>query len=142
MVTIESVMRSCNNFFDRGSKHGTFTIRAGRLTDTSLPAKAPYIAIHGSAFHDGVHSTEKVLEGPDETFDGTVWILCPDPSFTNIVERISAYDDAAPIDGKMSESFGEYSYTRGAGALGPMTWQEAFREELRPYWRQFTEVTC
>lgn len=142
-VTIDSVMRTCNNFFERGSKRGTFTIKGGRLTDEALLSAAPYIAIHGSAFHDGVTSTTvEALDDMDETFSGTVWLLYPPKSFIEIAERISKYNDESPVDGKVSENFGSYSFTRGTGALGPITWQEAFLHELRPYYHSFTEVVC
>lgn len=141
-VTVGSVMRTVNNFFERVRYEGQFTIEGGRI---SLPVDLPdhaFIAIIGSAFHDGVHDmhTDYALPAPDETFNGIVYVLQPPVGFLMLCEEIAKYDEKTPVGALQSESFGNYSYTRASGQNGVKTWQEAFAAQLRPYRRMFTEV--
>lgn len=128
-------MRRVRNFFERERIEGTFTITGGVLAP--LP-DAPFIAISGSRWHDGVFPIG-ALPGdmPDEIFDGKVWGLHPPSDFLALCEAISAYDEKNPIGAYQSESFGPYSYTRGTAGNG---WEAAFAGQLLPYRRMFTEV--
>ena len=95
-VAIADVMRHVRNFFNRGFYRGEISITGNTL----LPAQAaPYVAIQGSAYHDGVYAViDGYLQGmadglPDETFSGLVWQLYPPADFIRICEQISAYDE-------------------------------------------------
>lgn len=142
-VTMEAVMRQCCNFFQRGYRDGTFTIKGNVLTPA---VDAGYVYISGSKSADGVYRlgyadkllTEEALE--DETFTGRVWALCPPPAFLALCEEIKTFDEKNPAGSLQSESFGSYSYSRGSGANGAATWQEAFFSRLAPFRRMFTEV--
>lgn len=141
-VNVEAVMRECKNYFERGYKDGVFTWRSGTLENTP---KAPFIFVSGSAA-DGVYRLSpsgkpEVKETPfDESFPGRVWKLYPPDSFLSLCEEISSFEAKNPAGAMQSESFGAYSYSRGSGAHGALTWQEAFASRLNPFRRMFTEV--
>lgn len=143
-VSVAAVMRHVRNFFERGWIDGTLVISGGVL---STPADAPYIAIAGSSYNDGVYRmiSGTVAERPlrDETFDGRIWLLYPPADFLDLCKDASTFDDKNPAGALKSESFGEYSYTRAAsgGTGGLHTWDTALSSRLRPYMRMFTEVS-
>lgn len=138
-VSMGSVMRHCRNYFEAGSYDGEITIEGGQLITPAL-AHGRYIAIRGSAWNDGVHQVGDALT--DEVFTGRVWVLSPPAAFVALAEEISAYDDKNPIGALQSESFGNYSYSRGsAGDVpGAAGWQGAFAGRLSDYQRLTSEV--
>lgn len=136
-VSIAAVMRHVRNYFERGFIDGEFTVSGGVLTP--MP-RAPYVAISGSVWHDGVFRVDQLRETPEETFTGRVWALHPPDDFVQLCEEIAAYDEKNPAGALQSESFGEYSYTRASGQSGVIGWQGVFAQRLTPYRRMFTEV--
>lgn len=142
-VSVAAVMRHVRNFFERGWVDGTLVISGGVL---SMPADAPYIAITGSSYNDGVY---RMLSGTvaerslrDETFDGRIWLLYPPADFLVLCRDASEFDDKNPAGALKSESFGEYSYTRASAGSGDLlTWETALASRLMPYRRMFTEVS-
>lgn len=138
-VSIAAVMRRVRNFFEREKIEGTFAISGGMLTPSP---NAPYWAISGSARYDGVWPENKLpIDRADETFEGTVWGLHPPDDFLALFEAIKAYDANCPAGSLQSESFGDYSYTRGgAGSNGGFGWESVFDTLLTPYRHMFTEV--
>lgn len=137
-VSVAAVMRQVRNFFDRGYMDGRFTIAGSVLSPA--PA-APWIAISGSLYNDGVYPLSGgFLAGvTDEVFTGRVWLLYPPKDFLDLCNEMSAYDDKHPPGAYQSESFGGYSYTRSAGDGG--AWQQAYKDRLTPYRHMFTEVS-
>ena len=143
-VSVAAVMRHINNFFEVGCISGGFAISGNAI----CPApESPWCYVSGSWLHEGLW---QVLGGklqgmqgrlPDEEFDGRVWLLKPPPDFLALCEEISSYDDKNPTGALISESFGDYSYTRSGSAATAKGWQAAFAERLSPYRRMFTEVT-
>lgn len=143
-VSIAAVMRRVRNYFERGYREGTFSIVGNVL---SPAVDAPMIAVTGSKYHDGVYaSVNGIMQGvesvkPDETFDGIVWKLYPPDDFLQLCEQISKYDDKNPVGAFASESFGDYSYTRGTDGKGGVAgWNNAFAASLASYRQMFTEV--
>lgn len=136
-VSIAAVMRHVRNFFERGCMEGEFTVSGGVLTPAP---RAPYVAIEGSAFNDGVYRIDELKKDRDETFVGRVWALHPPDDFVQLCEEIALYDEKNPTGSMQSESFGEYSYTRAVGQTGVIGWQGAFAQRLIPYRHMFTEV--
>lgn len=136
-VSIAAVMRHVRNYFERGFIDGEFTVSGGVLTPAP---RAPYVAISGSVWHDGVFRVDQLREHPEETFTGRVWALHPPDDFVQLCEEIAAYDEKNPAGAMQSESFGEYSYTRMGGADGAPGWIRVFSNKLHPYRRMFTEV--
>lgn len=140
--TIAAVMRHLHNYFERTRIKGEISIRGGVV---SPAVEAPYVYISGSAFHDGVRTLDKSTiqqdNHPDETFAGCMWELYPPDEFLAVCEEIAAFDGANAPGALISESLGEYSYTRATGKGGaPMTWEDAFAARLAPWRRMFTEV--
>ena len=143
-ISMETVMRRIRNFFQRGYAEGEHQIAGNVLTPAP---SAPWVAIRGSLYHDGVYQCcsgylQGVPEGkPDETFEGRVWLLHPPDDFVALVEEIKAYDARNPVGAYHSETFGDYSYTRGTDGNGAaVSWSDAFGPALTPYRRMFTEV--
>lgn len=142
-VTVAAVMRAVRNFFAGDPMAGEFAISGNGLSPA--PA-APFVAIKGSRYHDGVYElhdgylqTEICRE--DETFDGLVYPLHPPDDFIMLCREIDEYAEKNPAGGKASESFGHYSYTKASnGRGGLMTWQDAYADRLIPYRRMFSEV--
>lgn len=135
-VTIADVMRYCNNFFERELLEGDFAISGDGVLSPAVDA--PYIAITGSAYHDGVYARGETLTGPGEEFSGKVWLLSPPRHFIEMCKDIAAYDTAHPAGAPVSESFGGYSYAKRHGAE---VWTGAYAMALRGYMRMFTEVS-
>ena len=72
-----------------------------------------------------------------------MWLLSPPASFLALAKQISEYDDKNPVDALQSESFGAYSYSRGASGtsvVGAAGWRGAFAAQLRDYQRLTSEV--
>ena len=139
---LAAVMRHIRNYFERGRIDGVITITGGVVS----PAVAsPYVCIVGSAYHDGVHAvTGGAIDSalPDETFDGRVWLLYPPREIIQLAAEIAAFDATSPAGAMISESLGEYSYTRAHDwrTGGAATWETVFDPHLRPHMRMFTEV--
>ena len=139
--TVAAVMRHVNNFFLREAVEGVFTISGDGVLSPSVDA--PFIAVTGSAWHDGLYNSASDMKTDHkETFEGTVWALSPPAQFLDLCKEIEAYEAKNPTGAPVSESFGGYSYSRGtSGQSGcAITWREAFAEALRPYKRMFSEV--
>lgn len=144
-VSILSVMRSVRNFFHDGYREGLFQIVGNVI---SPAPDAPYVAITGSRQHNGVFACSPggILSGvpadlPSEDFTGKVWMLYPPDDFLALCEQINQFDEKTPAGALLSESFGDYSYSRGtSGNGGVQTWSEAFADQLAMYRRMFSEV--
>lgn len=151
-VSIAAVMRRVRNYFERERIDGTFTISGGVLEP--MP-DAPYIAISGSAWHDGVWPRD-ALDGAhdaddqlaletqteqNETFDGKVWGLHPPADFLDLCEEIVAFDAKRPAGSPQSEKYGDYSYSMAnANSYYAGSWEDVFSGQLAPFRRMFTEV--
>lgn len=133
--TIAVVMRHCNNYFEREKVEGEIVIDRDGVLSPAMDA--PYVAIKGSAYHDGVYRTQEVPGGIAERFHGEVWGLYPPVGFIALCGEIEAFAAKRAEGAPTGESFGGYSVSYGANAA---TWQGAFADRLRPYRRMFTEV--
>ena len=136
-VSIAAVMRHVRNFFERGCIEGEFTVSGGVLTPAP---RAPYVAIEGSAFTNGVYHIDELKKEQDETFIGRVWYLHPPEDFVSLCEESAKFDEKNPTGSMQSETFGEYSYNRATSNGNVQGWQMAFAQQLIPYRRMFTEV--
>lgn len=138
-----------NYFTYQGDKHfGDFSIVAGQIVP-SLTIPTDYIRIVGSHLNDGVHKRgQNGFELVDEgEFHGAIWIMSPPKDFLDLVEEIAAWQqknggvDSPAMSPFSSESFGGYSYSKGAsggGASGMSatnTWIGAFGRRLNIYRR-------
>lgn len=125
---LTQICQYLRNWFDRkadGSSYpkygGDFTITDGEI-DLEL-ASGTYIRIMGSLHNDGVHCYG---DGglTDETFEGNIWVMSiPKPvrdaaTWAENWLAINGGADSAANSPFASESFGGYSYSKGASASG------------------------
>lgn len=142
-VTVAAVMRHIRNFFQGEPVEGEYSITGNVLAPA--PA-APWVYISGSNYHDGAYQLiDGVLQGvsldaEDEDFDGIVWPLRPPPDFLALCDEIAAYDQKNPAGALQSESFGSYTYNRGASQNGRYDWQTVYAPMLSAYRRMFPGV--
>lgn len=147
-VSVGQVMRSIHNFFESGYRATSYTITNGVISPGELLAPGMYIAIVGSVFHDGVWKlgngltlTDHPESAPNETFYGRVWFLHPPKDFLDTCADIARFSAETPVSAVQSESMEPYSVTYKNGKNGGvLTWQEAYADELRPYYHMFSEV--
>lgn len=154
-VSVETVMRSINNYFETGYIQTTVHIENGVITPSTMLQIGEYIAICGSYYHNGVWKvgegftlTDCPADTPSETFTGRVWFLHPPASFLNLCDEISDFDTENPVGASRVESLGSYSYTKygytsegAATGGGAQTWQGVFSLLLAPYRHMYTEVS-
>lgn len=141
-MTLDTLCRHLNNYFDHDRQFGTFTIADGTMTIEGAQENQ-YVRIVGSVFNDGVY--QYPLSGlTDETFDGAIWLLAIPKIIVDMVGEIDDWQKAnadvlsSPYQ---SESFGGYSYTKASGGSSAnggsnvLTWQSFFKSRLDE-WRK------
>ncbi len=146
--TLTEICAYLNNYFMRRKWCGRFEISGGTLI---LPATTPdrqlkegqYFRIQGSDLNDGVYKyPETHLK--DEIFDGTITAMAVPETVIDLAGDIASWlelyggTDSQALSPFASESFGNYSYSKGAitggGATGnPNSWQAVFAPRLAPY---------
>lgn len=141
---LTELCQELKNWFDKERHIGTFTITDGNIdVDFLLPGQ--YFRIVGSVFSDGVYQYP-AQELPSETFTGAIWALAIPKEVLQLDEEISAWRakyeeiDSDAMSPYVSESFGGYSYSKGASnstASGGSTtsWKSAFKPRLN-LWRK------
>lgn len=116
------------NYFDRDQPkfYGKFEIVDGVVTslndgDMGM-ISGQYFRIIGSVLNDGVwRYPDSVLQ--DETFNGAVWLMAVPPELVKLSGEIADWQkayggaDSSAMSPYTSESFGGYSYSKGAGAV-------------------------
>lgn len=138
------------NFFDRGQPKlvGGVDIVEGKIRQTEfsdLIQANQYFRISGSVFNDGVYKYTQDLVLTDESFTGTIQLMAVPKEFLDLVSEIEAWQDkygsstSPAMSPYSSESFGGYSYSKGAngsenGASGS-AWQGVFGNRLN-HWRK------
>lgn len=144
--TLTKICEYLNNYFARNKEQGSFTIANGAIVNmpASLKLKeGQYFRILGSDLNDGVY-VYPVTGLKDETFDGALWSMAVPVTVIDLVadidEWLSLYGGAdSPANSPFnSESFGNYSYSKGSSVTGSSsvnTWQSAFGARLAPYRR-------
>lgn len=137
---IDEICAEVHNYFLSGTETGTFTIDGGRLDLPHFLQKGQYFRIIGSVFNDGVHCYDDELKLKDETFDGAVWAMAVPPTFLELCNEITEWQESkagqAAKSPFTSESFGGYSYTKATDDNGAgLTWQAVFAKRLNR-WRK------
>ena len=153
---LETILTHLHNWFPlKDGKHeGTFEIVSGAPAVGFLQP-GQYYRVRGSVFNDGLHRRPTASDATetggaelfgdgsehspqDEVFTGEIWALAVPDAVIALAQEIAAWREKNPETDKMSESFGGYSYTRGAaGASGG--WQTAFAARLAPYKRTYDD---
>lgn len=139
-------MAYCSNYFESGWLEAEFSVdKFGRITPDAGVLDGQYIAITGSVLNNGVYQVRGgcIVDGAqEETFRGRIWYLCPPRAFVQLCAKIEEYREKnADGNAMLTESFGEYSYTKATNGRGSAaTWQDVFWNQLKPYMKMFTEV--
>lgn len=131
-----------NYFVKDGDIHiGDWEISNGTISST-LDFPTNYIRIVGSRLNDGVHLITDKLQ--DEKFHGGIWVMSPPQDFLLLVMEIEEWQtkngavNSQNMSPYQSESFGGYSYSKGAGGSGNgsssvPTWQSTYASRLNLY---------
>ena len=141
--TFTEVCEYLNNYFWRTKRNVKLTITGGSFTADFLQG-GQYFRIVGSVFNDGVHkypATDLV----DETFEGSIWSMAVPQTVIDLASEIGEWQtkygsvDSASMSPFTSESFGNYSYSKGSASSSaegnPNGWQSVFASRLAPYRR-------
>lgn len=143
---IDDVCAEIKNYFQKEILVNDYAVSNGVLTP-SVDTEAKYIRIVGSMFNDGVHDltdTKDTLTD-ESTFHGAVWIMAVPQDFENLCGEIEQWQTAnggvnsVAMSPFQSESFGGYSYSKGAGGSGSgkqasvPTWQSMYASRLNKY---------
>lgn len=116
------------NYFDFNMPkyYGNFKIEDGVITsmndgDMGI-ISGQYFRVIGSVLNDGVwRYPDSVLQ--DETFSGAVWLMAVPPELVKLSGEIADWQkayggaDSSAMSPYTSESFGGYSYSKGAGTV-------------------------
>ena len=138
------------NWFERDKYIGFFAIEDGKITGNKdfngVLLEGQYIRIIGSILNDGVYQySEAGIEGlKDEFFQGAVWSLAIPKELVTLSNDIKIWSDknggadSVAMSPYQSESFGGYSYSKGASASGNYAagdWKSVFASRL-DQWRK------
>lgn len=140
---LTELCQELRNWFDRERHTGTFEISGGNIVCDFLQ-EGQYFRLIGSIFSDGVHKYP-AADLPSEAFTGAVWALAIPAPVVTLSEEIDTWrakyeaPDSAALSPFQSESFGGYSYAKGAsgsnGNTSGVSWQNAFMSRLNK-WRK------
>lgn len=136
-----------NYFVYEGDRYiGDWVIFNGVISPI-LELPTNYIRIQGSRLNDGVHQVD-AMNLKDEAFHGAINIMSPPSHFLSLCDEIAEWQGknggigSANMSPFSSESFGGYSYNKGAlnsgsnssGQIVP-TWKNVFASRLKQYRR-------
>lgn len=136
---LEKVLTYIHNWYERDVQAGTWRIEGGTL-DLQHVQPGQFYRICGSVFNDGLHQ-HPADDLTDEEFKGAVWALAIPPALLELVGEIEEWQAAngsAAESPFASESFENYSYTKGSAAGSSSAdpsngWQRHFMARLVPY---------
>lgn len=131
-----------NNYFWRTKRNVKLTISGGSFTVDFLK-RGQYFRIVGSDFNDGVWKYP-ATDLHDEEFDGSIWSMAVPGTVIDLASEIGKWQekysgfDSEAMSPFASESFGNYSYSKGTAASGtanPNDWRTVYASRLAPYRR-------
>lgn len=134
LVLTEMCAKTRNYFIEPSDIHlGAYTVSGSTLAPLDFLKEGQYFCIKGSTFNDGVHKYP-ANDLVDEVFDGAVWAMRIPPAFIALETEISAYKEKIEQTPYVSESFGNYSYTKATDESGkPIAWDKVFAPQLNQY---------
>ena len=136
-----------NYFSYRTDRHpGVYKIEGGTIVP-AVDLKTDYFAVFGSRKNNGVHKVSDHDLVDEGEFKGSIWIMSPSKAFLALCKDIEDWQakyggvDSEALSPFYSESFGGYSYTKGAGStsaskngtVAASSWQSAFAARLNLY---------
>ncbi len=140
---LTDLCQELKNWFDRYQPHiiGKITIENGKITSENFRRaiqENQYFRVRGSVFNDGVHKYTPDYALTDEVFDGTVSLMAIPQEVIDLAAEIDAWNTKygeAVLSPFTSESFGGYSYSKGASGGRNLNWQGVFADRLNK-WRK------
>ena len=145
---MDKILAYLKNYFYRFGEKGVYTIADNQIEVRGNYVAGQYIRITGSLLNDTVVKVESVednvltlTEAINEVFDGVIYSLAIPRDLIGLVEEIKAYEKDTPKGGYISESFGNYSYSKATGENGGVAdWKDVFKSELKPYRKIFDGI--
>ena len=144
--TLTKICEYLNNFFPKKKAIGKYTIENGVITtETTLDFKeGQYFRILGSDLNDGVY-VYPATDLNDEVFEGAIWSMAVPQTVIDLASDIEEWESlyggasSPALSPFNSESFGNYSYSKGSASSGvgsnANTWQTTFGARLAPFRR-------
>jgi len=137
-VSIESLMKECNNYFYKWKESDIFTIDNNSIAIVGVYLPSQYVRIVGSIMNDGVYQVETYTSGTitilglnNEVFEGSIYGLSVPKDFIELEIKIETYNDKNVISNKSSEGFNNYSVGYAKDKNGkPLQWQEIFKSDI------------
>lgn len=141
MAILTEICQYLRNWFPKKAWIDDFVISNVNITGTPGSdlelVDGAYYRIKGSLFNDGLFKFPTELK--DETFSGAVWLCAIPEAVVQLAQEIENWQTtygkqaASPFQ---SESFTNYSYSKGSGgSSGDTSWQTVFASRLAP-WRK------
>ena len=141
---LSRVCRYLKNWFVDKIYAGDITVSDNKVyangTEIEM-SEGQYFALVGVRYVYGVYAYGDDLES--DTFEGAVWIMKVPKDVLDVVERMTAWEeanggaDSQAMSPYQSESFGGYSYSKGSsgnGKVGSSVFDNAeFASVLRPF---------
>lgn len=137
--TLTEICEELNNYFPVQKIGGTFTVVDGSLNLPFLK-NGQYFRIVGSIFNDGVHKYPCANLEP-ETFNGSIWSMAVPSAVIDLAGEVASWVekyggiDSPNMSPYTSESFNNYSYSKGSSSEDSGTWQTVFASKLNRYRR-------
>ena len=131
-----ATLLACNNFFERSSEYGRYTISENAIAVRGDYKAGQYVRIMDSLLNDGVYKIASVEAGEitlnetltDEEFCGYIVGLAIPNEFITLAEKVEAFTNR----GISSESIPNYSVSFNA-----KSGVEAYRSDLQAYMKPF-----
>jgi len=131
-----ATLLACNNFFERSSEYGRYTISDNAIAVRGDYKAGQYVRIMDSLLNDGVYKIASVEAGEitldatltDEEFCGYIVGLAIPNEFITLAAKVEAFTNR----GISSESIPNYSVSFNA-----KNGVEAYRSDLQAYMKPF-----
>lgn len=131
-----ATLLACNNFFERSSEYGRYTISENAIAVRGDYKAGQYVRIMDSLLNDGVYKIASVEAGEitldatltDEEFCGYIVGLAIPNEFITLAAKVAAFTNR----GIASESIPNYSVSFNA-----KSGVEAYRSDLQAYMKPF-----
>lgn len=131
-----ATLLACNNFFERSSEYGRYTISENAIAVRGDYKAGQYVRIMDSLLNDGVYKIASVEAGKitlnetlaDEEFCGYIVGLAIPNEFITLAAKVEAFTNR----GIASESIPNYSVSFNA-----KNGVEAYRSDLQAYMKPF-----
>lgn len=138
---MQKILDYLHNYFYTFGEKGLFNIVDNQITVKGKYIQGQYIKLEGSIMNDSVYkvisySENKItVEGAiNEEFKGIIYSLAVPKELIELETKIKEYEANKTKSDIISESFGNYSYSRATNSNGDIAdWKDVFKTDLKPY---------